>query len=107
MTKARLWSRATMMATTETPVTPLHLDLGSPSVVAAPIEGGYAGNFAYVMEMARTGGTPQCRVFYRAGMNEFRRLQDSSLSDGDRKLKALRAAMAAVERKFPRSGGPK
>lgn len=82
--------------------TQLHPDFGPAKTrLDASVDGGVLANFAQVMEIARTGDTPQSKAFYRVAIARWRALEGSPLSKGDRELQAMQAGLAGIEKKTP------
>ena len=70
----------------------LHPDLGP--VQTFDYQGEPMINMAGVLAMARTGATPEAKLFYRSFSAAYASLQGSPLSDRERQWQALRGAWA-------------
>lgn len=77
---------------------PGHPDLGKPKVAIEPaLDGELIGNMAYIVEMARTGDTEQCRRFYRAFRRAWAETEGSPITKQERERQAFLAALKAVD----------
>lgn len=73
-------------------VVSIHAPISQPSIAGADVDGGFIGNVAAILQLARDNDTQECRFLTRQYNKEYRALEGQPMTHAQRELQAFKAA---------------